>query len=296
MKNGWGKRWVFGIICFMSETNKHLTIAPHQLAWLCAVARCASFRRAAEQLDVPVSSLSRHIAQIERDLGVRLFQRTTRQVRLTQAGARLLAALEQPLKDIGVALADVKNSNAEVAGTVRMSTTHFLAETLLPTILASLLHKHPRLRLELVLDENVIDVRAHGLDLVLRVGNIKDQSLIGRKIAEATFHKYAAPQCLLQKHMPHLAYADEAMDDAVQLISGNMRLNYLAALAGAGSVYLPRALCVDDVAEGRLVQLSDEPVACYPIYLLYPSREYMPHKVQAVLDEMYQHYPALQIY
>ena len=280
----------------MNETNKPLSIARHPLSWLCAVARCASFRGAAEQLGVPVSSLSRHIAQIERDLGVRLFQRTTRQVSLTQAGARLLAAIERPLADIDVALAEVKNANVEVAGTVRLSTTNLLAETLLPPILAALLHSHPSLRLELVLDENVIDVRARALDLVLRVGEIKDQSLIGRQIASAVFHKYAAPQCLSLSHMPHLAYADEVMDDAVQLISGNMRLNYLAALAGAGSAFLPRALCVDDVAAGRLVQLTDEPVACYPIYLLYPSREHLPRKVQVVMDEIYRHFPALQIY
>jgi DNA-binding transcriptional LysR family regulator len=242
-------------------------------------------------LNIPVSTLSRQITLMEQQINVKLFQRTTRQVTLTEAGEALLHAVKQPLNQINDALTHIKNNQLEISGTVRLATTHFLAETMLPAALTSLLQTYPNLRLELWLDEQVIDVRTNAIDLVLRVGKIKDQSLIGRQVAETIFHEYAAPYWQECSTIPHIAYADEEHIHHANLVSGNMRVNYAAALAGAGKAFLPQALCADDVAAGRLIQLSTKPIARYPIYLLYASREHQPQKVQAVLNALHQNLP-----
>ena len=264
----------------MSETIS----TPQALEWFIAVAEAASFRKAADQLGVPVATLSRRIRQFEDGLGVKLFQRTTRQVALTGLGRQLMDGLTQPLAQIDALLHHIRGAQEDVAGTVRLTTTHFMAEYFLPSVVTDLTSRYPQLRLEVLADEAVVDMRALGIDIALRAGNIKDDSLVGRLVFRSVFHRYAAPKWVNQPRIPHLAYHDEPNLQQAQLVCGNMRTVFACAVAGAGYAVLPQELAESAVRRGELIRLSKKPEASFPVYVLYPSRDYVPAKVKAVVE------------
>jgi DNA-binding transcriptional LysR family regulator len=262
---------------------------PQTLAWFMAVAKTANFRKAADLLEVPVATLSRRITQFEKELGVKLFQRNTRQVALTALGQQLLSGLAQPLAEIDSLLLRVSGAQQAVAGTVRLTTTQIIAETFLPQVVVDLASQYPQLRMELLTEEVVLDMRAQSIDVALRAGSIKDDSLIGRIAFHSVFYRYAAPKWVGQAYVPRLCYYDEPNLENAQMVCSNMRTVFACALAGAGYAVLPQELCQVAVSRGELIQLERQPEAVYPVHLLYPSRDYLPAKVQAVVAAILKH-------
>jgi DNA-binding transcriptional LysR family regulator len=262
---------------------------PRFLHGFVAVFRCRNFRVAAEQLGIPLASLSRYIKALENQLGVKLFQRTTRQVVPTSLAEILYARVQKPLQDLSDALYETQQAKGSISGVVRLTTTSMMAEIILPSVLQQLAQNYPEIRLELILDEHITDIRARGIDIAIRAGRVKDESLIGHELAKHKFYEYCAPQWIGRADVPRLSYFDEDHPEDSLVLSSNLRLNYLAACAGAGRAVLPELLCAEDVAAGRLVKYQPDVMGNYSIYLLYTSREYLPERVRVILSLIKQH-------
>ncbi len=266
------------------------TLDPRMLYGFLMLYQVKNYRIAAEQLSQSIPSLSRYIKALETQLGIKLFQRTTRQVIPTQAAHKLYEQLQKPLQDLSDVLLDVQQTSDQIKGLVRLTTTSMLSELVLPNIVRHIAVQYPEINLELILDENITDLRANSVDIAIRAGSVQDESLVGQKLTQHLFYEYCAPEWLKHKNVPRLAYFDERLPETAILNTRNMRLTYLSARAGAGRAILPELLCNEDEQAGRLVKYRPDILGDYAIYLLYPSREHIPQRVKAILQLIRREY------
>lgn len=271
-----------------------------------AVAERASFRAAAEDLNLSQPALSRRIDKLEDLLGARLLERTTRQVRLTHDGeayyrrcVRLLADLEE---------ADGAFLNTAPKGLLRVNLQGTLARVFVMPGLPTFLERYPDIVLHLGEDDRLIDLVREGVDCVLRAGTLQDSSLVGRQIALMPQVTVASPAYLARYGEP------ATLDDleghrAVDYISSStgrsLPLDFMvdgrnvlarpgsvisvngaelyasAALAGLGLAQVPRYRVADELASGRLrVVLPDAPPAPMPVSVLYPQNRQVSARVR----------------
>jgi DNA-binding transcriptional LysR family regulator len=141
-----------------------------------------SFTAAARALGLPKSSISRSVAQLEQDLGIRLLHRTTRQLHLTDAGAAFYERVSRALGDIDEATTAASDTQAELSGVVRVTAPVDLGVWSLASIIARFVRKHPKIRVELSLTGRVVDLVAEGFDFAVRAGPLRDSSLIARRV------------------------------------------------------------------------------------------------------------------
>lgn len=271
-----------------------------------AVAERASFRAAAEDLNLSQPALSRRIDKLEDLLGARLLERTTRQVRLTHDGeayyrrcVRLLAELEE---------ADGAFLNTAPKGLLRVNMQGTLARVFVMPALPGFLERYPDLVLHLGEDDRLVDLVREGVDCVLRAGTLQDSSLVGRQIALMPQVTVASPAYLARYGEPvtvddlegHRAvdYVSSSTGRSVPLdfmvdgrnvlarpgsvVSVNgAELYASAALAGLGLIQVPRYRVADDLAAGRLkVVLPGAPPAPMPVSVLYPQNRQVSARVR----------------
>jgi DNA-binding transcriptional LysR family regulator len=266
-----------------------------------AVAREASFTRAAAKLGVSQSALSHTIRGLEERLGLRLLTRTTRSVAPTEAGERLIRTIGPKLEEIDAELAAVTELREKPAGTIRITTGEHSAETIIWPALAKLLPRYPDIKAELVVDYGLIDIVAERYDAGVRLGEQVAKDMIAVRIGpDFRMVVVGAPSYFAQRPLPKRPQ-DLTAHDCInirlptmgglyvwefekrgralkvrvdgQLVFNNMSLREKAALNGLGLAYLPEDRVRDHIASGRLVQvLSDwcQPFSGYHLY--YPSR------------------------
>ena len=151
----------------LSDMQAFLAVAHHQ-----------SIRQAADQLSVSPSTLSHVVASLERELGVRLFHRTTRSVALTEAGERLARRMAPILAAYGDAIREADPSRADPAGTVRINAPEMAVRLLLAEVVPLVLERHPRLSVDLVVENRLVDVIAEGFDAGVRLGEAVPRDMI----------------------------------------------------------------------------------------------------------------------
>lgn len=278
-----------------------------------AVARERSFTRAAAQLGVSQSALSQTLRSLEARLGLRLLTRTTRSVAPTEAGERLLRAVEPAFDQINAGLAALGELRDKPAGTVRITATENVAASVLWPALARLLPDYPDIKVEIAIDYGLTDIVAERFDAGVRPGEIVAQGMIAVRIgpdlrmavvgAPSYFAVHQAPEvpqdltghtCINLRLPTHGGlYAWEFDRDGRelrvrvegQLVFGNTALILQAALDGFGLAYLPEDQVSSHLADKQLVRvLADwcEPFPGYHLY--YPSRR-QPTPAFAVLVE-----------
>ncbi len=278
-----------------------------------AVARERSFTRAAAQLGVSQSALSQTLRSLEARLGLRLLTRTTRSVAPTEAGERLLRAVEPAFDQISAGLAALGELRDKPAGTVRITATENVAASVLWPALARLLPDYPDIKVEIAIDYGLTDIVAERFDAGVRPGEIVAQGMIAVRIgpdlrmavvgAPSYFAAHRAPEvpqdltdhaCINLRLPTHGGlYAWEFERDGRelrvrvegQLVFGTTALILQAALDGFGMAYLPEDQVASYLADERLVRvLADwcEPFSGYHLY--YPSRR-QPTPAFAVLVE-----------
>lgn len=152
------------------------------LAWFAHIARHRSFTRAAAETGVSRAALSQQLKSLERQLGVRLLHRTTRDMSLTEEGQRLLAAVQPALGGIERGLAELSEARSEPTGLIRVNTSRIAARTLLEPVLAEFLALHPRLKLELVMDDGLANIVAEGADAGIRLGESLAEHVVATPI------------------------------------------------------------------------------------------------------------------
>ncbi len=271
------------------------------------------FSAAARQHGRSKALLSKYVTDLEDYLGVRLMNRTTRKLSLTEAGEayyREASALLQQLDDLDATITD---QTAEPRGLLRVSAPRNFGESTLAPAIYEYLAKHPKVTLDLRLEDRYVDLVDEGIDVALRISTMADSSLIARKISDMHVVVGAAPELLKKvgtpkhpedlRHLPCIIDVNlqgqsnwRFVDDEGKTISvpvnGPLRVNSpLAALKaanmGLGFVVLPSYLADASVTSGELVPVLSEYLPTgQTLQAVYPHRRHLAGKVRALIDHL----------
>lgn len=270
-----------------------------------------SFTKAAKSLGLPKSSVSRSVAQLEQDLGIRLLHRTTRRLALTDAGAAFHERVSRALGDIDEATSAAADSQSELRGPVRVTAPTDMGIWALAPMLARFAQSHPAIRVELSLSGRLVDLVAEGFDLAVRAGPLRDSSLIARRVGELRSVVYASPAYLARRGVPKdlgdlsghdcVVFRPTAGKASWTMVSTNgsqktvdmtgplacddMSFAREAVVAGAGLGVLPEFICGLAEEAGELVRVLPEwSVHGTVLHIAYPSARYVPQRVVVLRD------------
>ena len=277
-----------------------------------AVAERGSFSAAAEALAVSRNMASRHVADLEAELGVRLLNRTTRRVSLTSTGAAYLDRARQVLADLAEADREASLQSQVPRGRLRVNAPmsfgiHHVAPTL-----AAYIERHPEVSVDLVLNDRIVDLVEEGYDLALRIGALADSSLVARQLGAVEMIACAAPAYLFRHGRPAhpreladhrcLAYSylqardlwtfagpggEATVKVAPRMWSNNGDAVAAAAVAGAGIIVQPDFIVRPALAAGRLERVLDGwHAATMPVHALYPRTRQVSLKVRTFIDHL----------
>lgn len=284
-----------------------------------AIARNGSFSRTAEELGMSRAMVSKHIQALETMLGVRLFNRSTRAIHLTEAGATyrrevspLLDALDEVASHVGE-LTTNPTGRLAVAAPTSFGLFHLSAR------IAAYMTRFPDVDVHLMLTDRGVHLIDEGFDVAIHIGELDDSSLVARRLGEASMITCAAPayleahgepanpaaltqrDCLVfaenvQRNHADWRFGDGARDTvrvAGPMVSNQGDALRIAAVAGRGIAHLPEYLVREDLAAGRLVAiLGDCAVPSRPIHAVYPHREFLATKVRSFVDYLVEAFSA----
>ena len=278
----------------------------NRIAAFVQVVHEGTFTGAARTLGLPKSSVSRNVSQLEHELGIRLLHRTTRKIRLTDAGVAFYERAGKALSDIDEATVAASNLQTVPSGTVRVTAPVDFGVWALAPLVTRFVRKHPTIHVDLSLTGRVVDLAAEGFDLALRAGPLRDSMLVVRKVGVLETGLYAsrgyAERCGVPKTVEelaehtcvlfrsdgprstwHLSRPDGA--EAVAEVKGSMNADDLtfvrkATLGGAGIGLIPVFLCEREEAGGKLVRvLPGWRLTSSVVHLVYPSARFVPQRV-----------------
>ena len=275
----------------------------------CLVAELKSFAAAAQRLRISPAMASKHVMQLEKRLGTRLLNRTSRRVSLSESGTLYFEQTRQMLDSLDEVEAAVSHATVVPRGTLRLTAPVWMANTIFASVLADYQARYPDVRLDVDLSGRLVNLVEEGFDLALRATAAPDEALIARPITNVPFYMVAAPAYLERAGRPariadiaghallHYAlYPGESFSfegengpetiklDPV-LRSANETLLHLAALEGMGLAFLPKWLVTADIAAGRLEHVMPEHVVFVgKLFAVYPSRKYLSAKVRTFID------------
>lgn len=277
-----------------------------------SIAQHLNFSRAAVELGLTPSALSHSLRALENRLGVRLFNRTTRSVALTDAGERLFTRLKPAFRDIDDALEDLNNFRDKPSGNLRITAGKQACELVLLPLVSQYLQEYPDIRLEVVESDALVDVVAGGFDAGVRFGNRLEADMVSLPIgpnmrsvvvgAPAFFERYAKPQkpedlhgipCIRHRFPSGSMYRWEferggiaqELEVSGPLTLGDVSLMVGPALQGLGLAYVFEEMVSEHLADGRLIQVLADWCPYYPgLHLYYPSRRHVPAPLKAFID------------
>ena len=284
------------------DLNRALTFA--------RVVEDGGFTAAARTLRVPKSSVSRSVALLEEELGVRLLQRSTRKMQLTEAGrvfydraSRALAGLE----DAEAAVSDLQSS---LRGSVRVTAPADAGAGILAPLIARFVERHPGVHVECVLTARVVDLVAEGIDFAFRASKVVDSSLVARRLVSRDGALYAAPSYLARRAAPeHVADlaahdcvifradqgrtrwtlagpdAEETVDVHGRMSADDFGFVHAAVVRGGGIGLIPQFIAEPSVARGELVRVLPGVLGLRGVWhLVYPSSRYLPRRAATFRD------------
>ena len=279
---------------------------------LMAVVEAGSMARAAQALGLSSSGVGRAIARLEKRVGVRLLERTTRTMTLTDEGRRFYEEVGPHLDGIEQAAMTAAGAAGVVRGRLRVNVDPFFSRIVLAAQVATFLNRHPDVRVELIMRDHVGDLVADGFDLAMRFGEPASGSLVARKLIETRILTVAAPDFVARygrpKHpsevaeLPCIDFYDAAnarpfewefrrdreirsVRPASRLMVSDVGAMLSACEAGVGIAQIMQLSSGDLLAEGRLVELfPDWSGEFFPLYALYPSRQLRAAKVRTFIE------------
>jgi DNA-binding transcriptional LysR family regulator len=272
---------------------------------LVQVVDAGSFTAAAAVLGLPKSAVSRRVARLEEALGVRLLQRTTRSLHLTDAGlayhtraAAALGALTEA-KDVAT------EATGEPRGTVRLTAPVDMGGAVLASVLAGFSRAFPKVNVDVELTGRLVDLVAEGFDLAIRAGQLRDSSLVARRLAEAHMVLFASPEYDLAKHACVLFRSKQGeakwtlegpRGKESVVVRGSITgddFSFVRSVAaeGGGIALAPVPGTAADFAAGRLVAvLTDHHGPSSPVNLVYPSARFLPQRVAVLRDYLLKNF------
>ena len=272
------------------------------------VARRGSFAATARSLGLDPSAVSRAVAGLEADLGVRLFTRNTRSLALTDAGERFLQRLTPALAGVDAAVLDARDTARPMSGLIRIGASTLWTETMLLPLLHSFQRGHPDIRVEVRVTDSRESVVGEGLDLAVRHGPLPDSRLVARKLRDVRYLVVGAPELEVAKPddlhaIPTLGYTFAPFDSPWRLTDGRQNITLdlqprlrlgspqsllAAARAGQGAALLADWAVERDVSEGRLRNLLPgwRGAVEAEVHAVLPSRDFVPERVRVLLEAM----------
>jgi DNA-binding transcriptional LysR family regulator len=274
------------------------------------VVELGSFTAAAEALGREKSSVSRAITRLEGDLGVRLLQRTTRKLALTDAGQAFYERVRVSMSTLDDAANAVRELGSEPRGNIRVAAPPDASAFGLPEVVAEFLGKHAGIRVEIALGARHVDLVAEGFDMALRAGRLGDSSLIARRIGGADLALFASPAYLERRGRPkRLADltkhdlillrgrsqkdtltltgpgGDESVEVTARLTADDMSFLSRAAASGAGIALIPAMVARGSAHLKELeVVLPSYRVGGGALHIVLPSHAFVPARVALLRD------------
>ncbi|SDY01992.1 LysR family transcriptional regulator [Nitrosomonas sp. Nm33] len=285
------------------------------------VIRTGGFSAAARKLNQPKASVSRAIQRLEDDLAVRLIQRTTRSLRLTEAGVLLYEQANASLEQIGDVLCRIKNMHEQPEGHLKITMPIEFGMFFMGSLIADFMQLYPQVYVQVDLSSRLVNLIEEGFDLALRMGasTLQDSSLVAKKLSELPLRFYASPYYLgkygrpdtlqaLTKHesilFRHthqqtiqascLSHKKAPNNRTETQLHGKLSVDHYsvmkdAAVAGAGIALMPPFMCHAEVLAGQLLNILEQYVVeTDQLFLVYPTRKHQSAAVKILLDFMTQ--------
>jgi DNA-binding transcriptional LysR family regulator len=285
------------------------------------VVEANSFSEAARRLKMPISTVSRRIADLEDQLGVRLLERSTRSLRLTDAGSEVLEHAQRSA-ELSEAVDNIASNHlANVSGVLRLSAPPSISDSLLAQLVGAFQASHPDVRVQILVTERMVDLIAEGVDLVFRVGALKDSTLVARKILTYRHQLLASPAYLEkcgspktpQELLDHRLLAFSRWGPESRWIFAHVNgrdretLNFdpylsmndyaglaAALLAGAGIGELPPIVQPQLVRDGRLIEIMPKwRFRTLDLSVVHVGNRHIPRPVRVFKEFVAQMAPAL---
>ena len=295
-----------------------MTLEPNDLLLIARVVEAGSFSRAAQRVGLPKSTVSRRISELERRLGERLLQRSTRKLAVTEFGISVLDHARQVAEEVDGAMALAMHRQARPSGTLRISMPGDFANTRVSELLADFVQEHRAISLQVDVSPRRVDLIAENFDLAIRMGELPDDAqLAARRLAEMNMGLYAAPRYLDTHGEPTTPQALEGMNalmilsrsgdpapwtlmrgqgasaerwhgvPAQRTIANSPELLIRLACLGAGITAVAEFIAAGHVERGELRRVLPDwclpPVVCSAVF---PGRRLMPAKTRVFLDAL----------
>ncbi|MDH0866689.1 LysR family transcriptional regulator [Mitsuaria sp. GD03876] len=278
------------------------------LADFTLVATHGGFGRASRASRRSKATLSRRVADLEEQLGVRLIERGTKGLELTEAGQRLLNRTEGPMSEVADAFASALEETGQVRGQLRVAAPLLFSQLAMGRLCAEFRALHPEVLVEVVAEDRVVDLVEERFDVAIRPNPRMDTTLVGRRFAKDRLVVVAAPSI----PMPAPGEVPASVPAVVTSLTGGshwvvdgglvvdpvpvLRLSSLqmvrdAAIAGAGAALLPQSIVWNRLTRGELVQWGAVPGKEVELWVLHTSRRLASPKVKAFVDFLCARYP-----
>ena len=274
------------------------------------VARHGGFGRAARAAGRPKATLSRRVSELESSLDLRLFERGTRALKLTQEGWALYERTGALLAELDETAAAIASGGEKPRGRLRISAPLLFSQIAMGKLAAAFALKYPEVRLDVTTEDRTVDMIEEGYDLVIRVNPDPDESLVGRIFLRDRLVVVASPDLTRPKAgfaAPAVVHGAGDLTSAWEVVAPRgksritidpvLRLTSIvmvrdAVRAGVGAARLPVSLVSHDLTAGKLVRWGDVDGPEIAIWTLYPSRRLLSARVSAFLDFLKQAFPS----
>jgi len=276
-----------------------------------AVVETGSFTAASERLGISKALASKYIGEVEKQLDVRLFNRSTRKLALTEAGQNYYDKALPLIEEFDDLIDQVTGTQAGPQGFLRVSVPVTFGEMKLSAVIVKFLKKYPQIQLDIQLTDKKINMLEEGVDVVIRIGGVDDSSLIAKKIntyplilcaAKGYLTEYGTPKkpqdisqhtCIIDSNFK---IGDQwpiiSSDDKTDTITVSSKISVNSpravkeiAMAGGGIAMIPKFIIEDALKDGRLeVVLPDYHTLEFGLFAIYPHRRYLAKKVRCFID------------
>lgn len=271
-----------------------------------ALAERGSFSAAARELRLTRSAISKAIARLEQRHGVRLVERSTRSIQLTDAGAALAVQGRRALDALAASEDILSDATGEPSGRVRIDLPPAFGRHWVMPVLFQLQHRYTRLQFELGFSSRASELVSDGVDMAVRIGRLDDRAeLVARRLGIQPTALYAAPRylraaaalhaaddlvghaCIVQDPRERWAWLQMALPLQPRLVLADSTALLQAAIAGQGIAWLPVWMASNAVSDGALVPvLAHVHAPVLPIHALWPQGRYLSRRVRLVIDAL----------
>ncbi len=281
----------------------------NEVAIFIRVVQEGSFSQAAKKLGMPNSTVSAKVSSLEKRLGITLIQRTTRKLNITPAGQSYYKRCMIGLEEIKAAESEIASIQGEPQGLLRITAPTELGSSILPGIVSEYTKKYPKARIEVILTDRRVDLLSENVDLAIRAGELKDSSLIAKRVGTIYFAPFATAKYLKQKGTPThprelkqhmcLQFTPIGTDEWKMTsskgslnvpIPGRVMINDMyalkkMALMDDGITFLPTYFCYAEVKNKQLIRLlPDWRSNLTPIHFVYPAQRFVTPKLSAFIS------------